>query len=88
MTALGTSLFSELSPKFFGVLTGLNARIYLDVLDAIEREMPSRGDAMERAEALEIIDRVLASGAVLQDEADEEWRVRRRISHPPAHSAA
>lgn len=72
MTALGTSLFSELSPKFFGVLTGLNARIYLDVLDAIEREMPSRGDAMERAEALEIIDRVLASGAVLQDEADEE----------------
>lgn len=72
MISLGTNLFSELSPKFFGVLTGLNARVYLDVLDAIEREMPSRGDAMERAEVLEIIDRVLASGAVLQDETDDE----------------
>lgn len=71
MPSLGTSLFSELSPKFFGVLTGPNARVYLDVLDSMEREMPSRGDAMERAEALEIIDRVLASGATLQAEAED-----------------
>jgi len=72
MVSLGTSLFSDLSPKFFGVLTGPNARVYLDVVDAIEREMPSRGDALERADVLEIIDRVLASGAVLQDESDDE----------------
>jgi hypothetical protein len=72
MPSLGTSLFSELTPKFFGVLTGPNARVYLDVLDAMEREMPARGDAMERAEALEIIDRVLASGGVLEAEAEEE----------------
>ncbi len=72
MTSLGTSLFSELTPKFFGVLTGPNARVYLDVLDAIERAMPTRGDALERAEVLEIIDRVLASGALLQTETDEE----------------
>ena len=72
MNSLGTSLFSDLSPNFFGVLTGPNARVYLDVLDAIEQGMPSRGDAMERAEVLEIIDRVLAFGAVLQDETDEE----------------
>lgn len=72
MTSLGASLFSDLTPKFFGVLAGPNAHVYLDVLDAIECEMPSRGDAMERAEVLEIIARVLASGAVLQDEADEE----------------
>jgi hypothetical protein len=72
MNSLGTSLFSDLTPNFFGVLTGPNARVYLDVLDAIEQGMPSRGDAMERAEVLEIIDRVLAFGAVLQDEMDEE----------------
>lgn len=71
MPSLAASLFSELSPKFFGVLTGPNARVYLDVLDAVEREMPSRGDAMERGEVLEIIDRVLAGGAVLENEGDE-----------------
>lgn len=83
MGFLGSQLFSEINPKFFGVLTGPNARVYLDVLDAIEREMPSRGDAMERAEALEIIDRVLASGALLLDEAAEE-RVDADIDQPSA----
>lgn len=71
MTSLGASLFSEISPRFFGLLTGPNARVYLDVADAIEREMPERGDAMERAEVLAIIDEILASGAVLQAEQDE-----------------
>jgi hypothetical protein len=72
MTSLGNSLFSELAPKFFGVLSGPNARVYLDVVDAIERGMPSRGDAMERVEVLEIIDRVLAGGADLQEESEED----------------
>jgi hypothetical protein len=71
MTSLGHSLFSEFSPKFFGVLAGPNARVYLDVADAIEREMPSRGEAMERAEVLEIIDRVLACGAAWQEEPED-----------------
>lgn len=72
MNSLGATLFSELNPKFFGILTGANARVYLDALDSIEREMPAHGDSMERAEALEIIDRVLASSASLQAETDEE----------------
>jgi len=71
MALLGTSLFSELSPKFFGILVSSNARIYLDVIDALEREMPARGDALERAEALQIIDGVLAMGVVYQPEEDE-----------------
>jgi hypothetical protein len=71
MAYLGTILYSELNPKFFSVLTGPNARLLLDAVDALEREMPARGDAMERPEALEIIDRVFASGAVLQEEAEE-----------------
>ena len=45
MTSLGNSLFSELAPKFSGVLSGPNGLVYLD--------------AMERVEVLEIIDRVL-----------------------------
>jgi hypothetical protein len=71
MPNLGTILYSELNPKFFSVLTGPNARLLLDAVDALERAMPARGDVMERPEALEIIDRVFASGAVLQEEADE-----------------
>ncbi len=71
MAALGASLFSEITPRFFGLLTGPNARVYLDVLDSMEREMPARGDSMERSEAMEIIDQVLASGAMLQEENDE-----------------
>ena len=50
MASLGDSLFSELAPRFFGLLSGLNARVYLDVVDALEREMPTRGEAMERVE--------------------------------------
>lgn len=72
MTAsLGDSLFSELAPRFFGLLAGPNARVYLDVVDSLEREMPSRGEAMERVEVLEIIERVLAGGAALQEEAED-----------------
>ncbi|NDG70326.1 MAG: hypothetical protein EBY32_03295 [Proteobacteria bacterium] len=71
MASLGESLFSELVPRFFGLLAGPNARIYLDVVDALEREMPSRGEAMERAEVLEIIEHVLAGGTVLQEETDD-----------------
>ncbi|MEX1118763.1 MAG: Wadjet anti-phage system protein JetA family protein [Terrimicrobiaceae bacterium] len=71
MSKLGSSLFAEIPSNFFGILTGPNARVYLDAVDAIEREMPARGDAMEWAEVLEIIDRVLAAGAVLEEEGDE-----------------
>jgi hypothetical protein len=71
MPYLGSSLFAEIPTNFFGILTGPNARLYLDVVDAIEREMPSRGDAMEWAEVIEIIDGVLAAGVVLEAEGDE-----------------
>ncbi len=74
MPSLGFSLFAELSPKFFGILTGANARVYLDVIDALDRSMPPGGDALDRAEALEVIDGVLAASGSMQpeDDADEE----------------
>lgn len=72
MPSLGSRLFSELSPKFFGLLGGPNARLYLDVLDGLEKEMSARGDAMERVEVLEIIDRILVPGIHLENELDDE----------------
>lgn len=71
MPSLATSLFAELSPKFFGVLVGSNARVYLDAIDALERETANQGDSLDRAEALEIIDRVLAAGASYTDDENE-----------------
>jgi hypothetical protein len=41
MDSLGSSLSSEISPKFFVILVSVNARMYLDVIDALEREMPA-----------------------------------------------
>jgi hypothetical protein len=72
MSTLGSTFFSELSPKFFRLLGGPNARLYLDVVDGLEREMSTRGDAMERVEVLGIIDQILVPGIQLEQEPDEE----------------
>lgn len=71
MDSLGSTLFSELSQKFFGILVSVNARVYLGVIDALEREIPARGDSLDRSEALEIIDRVLALGLTYAEEDEE-----------------
>jgi Family of unknown function (DUF5716) len=71
MASLSSDLFSELSSRFFGILTGPNASIYIDVLDLLDRESPTRGDALDRAEVLALIDRVLDQGNAFQTEADE-----------------
>ena len=68
---LGIRLFSELDPKFFGILTGPNARLYVDVIDALEREMPGRGDVLDYVEALAIIDGCTENRS-LQPEDDVE----------------
>ena len=81
MSSLASNLFSELSPQFFGLLTGSNARIYIDVLDLIEREMPARGDSLERAEVLELIERVLSEGALYDPKAEEE-EIQEDAAHP------
>ncbi len=83
MSSLATHLFSELSPKFFSILTGPNARIYIDVLDLIEKELPARGDSLERAEVLELIDRVLQEGITFQQEDGEEDPPE-VAAHPPS----
>ena len=72
MSGLGTHLFNEISPKFFGILTGPNARIYLDVMEALDRETPHYGSGFERAEALAIIDSVLARGTPFHAEGEDD----------------
>jgi len=72
MSSLAANLFTELSPRFFGLLSGANVGIYIDVLDLIERELPSRGDSLERTEVLELIEKVLTGGAAFEADGDDE----------------
>lgn len=59
MARLGTELFREVRPDFFRVLSGPLARLYVDVLDALEREAGQRNHGLDRAEALGLIEQVL-----------------------------
>ncbi|MFN2475178.1 MAG: Wadjet anti-phage system protein JetA family protein [Chthoniobacterales bacterium] len=65
---LGSSLFSELDPGFFRILTGPNAGLYIDVIDALEREMPTRGDSLDYAEAIAIIEACTESRSLHPEE--------------------
>lgn len=82
MNGLGTHLFNEVSPKFFGILTGPNARIYLDVMDALDREVPPHGCGYERPEALAVIDSVLAKGTTFHAESEEDLADAADTAHP------
>jgi|GEM_PF-4262089 hypothetical protein len=50
MDSLGSTLFSELSAKFFGILGSVNAQAYFDLIEVLEREMPTRGDSLDCSE--------------------------------------
>jgi len=55
---LAARLYREVSQAFFGVLTGQNASLYLDTLDALDRGLSS-GGSLTRAEAAEVVIEVL-----------------------------
>ena len=57
MNALATQLFREVRPDFFRVLAGPLARLYVDALDALERESSQRNQGLDRAEALALLQR-------------------------------
>ena len=61
MISLAAQLFREVRPGFFRVLAGGNAAVYLDVLDALERESSERHEGMSREEALAIVREVLSA---------------------------
>lgn len=69
-STLSSSLFRELRPNFFGVLASPSARLYVDVLDALEREAGQRTQGLDRDEALAVVDLVVEEHAELAG-ADE-----------------
>ena len=47
-SSLVTQLFREVRPDFFRVLAGPLARLYVDALDALEREASQRNQGIDR----------------------------------------
>ena len=54
VSSFSSSLFRELRPNFFGVLASPSARLYVDVLDALERESGQRTQGLDREEAVAV----------------------------------
>lgn len=71
MISLADQLFREVNPGFFRVLAGRSAAVYLDVLDALEREASERHEGMSREEALAIVSEVLTQHPAFAPEEGE-----------------
>jgi hypothetical protein len=56
MQELAAQLFREVQPEFFRVLSGQLACLYLDALDALERESSKRNQGLDREEALALVE--------------------------------
>ena len=67
---LSAPLYSEVSPDFFRVLCGANARVYVDALDTLWREMGEASSGLSRQEALEIVLEVVERYAGLRPEEE------------------
>jgi len=68
MPPLSTGLFSEIAPEFFRLLTGPNARIYCDALDALARSIGEGATGISRPEAVEVISVIVEFHAGLKEE--------------------
>jgi len=66
MLSLATGLYSEITPDFFRILSGVNARIYTDALDALAHEMGGAG--LSRQEAVEIVTQIVERHAGFREE--------------------
>ncbi|MCP5525108.1 MAG: hypothetical protein H7A46_26585 [Verrucomicrobiales bacterium] len=62
MSSLSVQLFREVRPEFFRILSGPLARLYVDVLDALEQEAGRRSGGLDREEALGIAEQVVERG--------------------------
>ncbi len=65
------SLYREVRPDFFRVLSGQLARLYVDALDALECESTLRPTGMERDEVLAVIEQVIEHHAELANTPGE-----------------
>jgi hypothetical protein len=68
--ALSAQLFREVRPDFFRCLTGPLSRLYVDALDALEREASQRSQGLDREEALALVEQVVEAHAdtITQDQ--------------------
>jgi len=71
MISLSAQLFREVRHGFFRVLAGKNAAVYLDVLDALEREASEHHEGLSREEALAIVSAALAQHPAFAPEEGE-----------------
>lgn len=71
MASLSGQLFREVRPEFFRILSGPLARLYVDVLDALEQEAGRRSGGLDREEALGIAAQVVEQGEHLTAEQDD-----------------
>ena len=69
--SLATALFREVRPDFFRVLAGPLARLYVDALDALEREAGQRNQGLDRDEALGLVEQVVERYGDLAEAGDE-----------------
>ena len=68
---LATALFREVGKNFFAVLAGPLARLYVDALDALEREAGQRNQGINREEALALVEQVVEQHEDLVGVGDE-----------------
>lgn len=68
MPPLSAGLFSEIAPEFFRILTGPNARIYCDALDALSRSIGEGASGISRSEAVETVSVIVELHAGLKEE--------------------
>ncbi len=89
MNSFADQLFREVNPGFFRVLAGGSAAVYLDVLDALERESSERHEGMSREEALAIVSEVLTQHpAFAPEEGEIEGAVREQFTGLPLREKA
>jgi len=68
---LAGQLYREVSPEFFRLLAGDLRRLYVDVLDALEREAGRRNQGIEREEALALVEQIIEEHGDLSTTTDE-----------------
>lgn len=71
MSVLSSQLFREVRPDFFRALAGALARLYVDALDALEREASQRNQGLDRAEAIALVEQVVEQHGDLSTAEDE-----------------
>jgi hypothetical protein len=72
MVQLAAHLFREVSTDFFRVLASPLASLYVDVLDALDREAAQSNQGLDRDEALALVQQVVEKHIEIAELADED----------------